>query len=99
LAHFIDTADATRHLEVFLTEIGVEHLRQHERISLAPAKRTKRAEIEDIAQPSLARAIDAGIESMSGAWSRYFRVPSRFSFPLRQMNAHLLALAPRETTR
>jgi transmembrane secretion effector len=33
--HFVDTSDPTRHVEVFLTESWVEHLRQHERVTAA----------------------------------------------------------------
>ena len=33
--HFIDTADPMRHIEVFIAENWIEHLRQHERVTLA----------------------------------------------------------------
>jgi Transmembrane secretion effector len=33
--HFADTADPTRHVEVFIAESWLEHLRQHERITVA----------------------------------------------------------------
>jgi predicted MFS family arabinose efflux permease len=33
--HFIDAADASRHVEVFLTESWLQHLREHERITVA----------------------------------------------------------------
>jgi MFS family permease len=33
--HFTDTADPTRHLETFIAENWLEHLRQHERVTLA----------------------------------------------------------------
>ena len=33
--HFIDTADPTRHIEAFIAENWIEHLRQHERVTLA----------------------------------------------------------------
>jgi quinol monooxygenase YgiN len=33
--HFVDTADPTRHVEVFLSESWLEHLRQHERVTVA----------------------------------------------------------------
>ena len=33
--HFTDTADPTRHIETFIAENWVEHLRQHERVTLA----------------------------------------------------------------
>jgi MFS family permease len=33
--HFIDTADPTRHIETFIAENWIEHLRQHERVTLA----------------------------------------------------------------
>jgi MFS family permease len=33
--HFTDTADPTRHIETFVAENWVEHLRQHERVTLA----------------------------------------------------------------
>jgi MFS family permease len=33
--HFTDTADPARHLEVFITETWLEHLRQHERVTVA----------------------------------------------------------------
>ncbi len=31
--HFIDTADPRRHLEVFVVESWLEHMRQHERVT------------------------------------------------------------------
>ena len=33
--HFADTADPARHIEVFITESWLEHLRQHERVTVA----------------------------------------------------------------
>ena len=33
--HFTDTADPTRHIETFIAENWTEHLRQHERVTLA----------------------------------------------------------------
>jgi MFS family permease len=33
--HFIDTADPTRHIETFIAENWLEHLRQHERVTQA----------------------------------------------------------------
>jgi quinol monooxygenase YgiN len=33
--HFTDTADPTRHIETFIAESWIEHLRQHERVTLA----------------------------------------------------------------
>jgi hypothetical protein len=33
--HFTDTADAARHIETFIAENWTEHLRQHERVTLA----------------------------------------------------------------
>ena len=33
--HFIDTSDPTRHVEVFLSDSWLEHLRQHERVTIA----------------------------------------------------------------
>jgi Transmembrane secretion effector len=32
--HFTDTADPTRHIETFIAENWIEHLRQHERVTL-----------------------------------------------------------------
>ena len=33
--HFADTADPSRHVEVFISESWLEHLRQHERVTHA----------------------------------------------------------------
>ena len=33
--HFTDTADPTRHIETFIAENWIEHLRQHERVTVA----------------------------------------------------------------
>jgi MFS family permease len=33
--HFVDTADPARHIEVFIAENWLEHLRQHERVTVA----------------------------------------------------------------
>ena len=33
--HFADTADPSRHVEVFIAESWLEHLRQHERVTQA----------------------------------------------------------------
>jgi hypothetical protein len=33
--HFTDTGDPTRHIETFIAENWIEHLRQHERVTLA----------------------------------------------------------------
>ena len=33
--HFTDTADPMRHVETFIAENWLEHLRQHERVTLA----------------------------------------------------------------
>ena len=35
--HFVDAADPRRHVEVFMTESWLQHLRQHERVTIADA--------------------------------------------------------------
>ena len=40
---FHDSADPTRHVECFMDESWVEHLRQHERVSVADRETQRRA--------------------------------------------------------
>ena len=35
MPHFVDTSDPSRHIEVFLSESWMEHLRQHERVTVS----------------------------------------------------------------
>ena len=41
--HFVDAADPGRNVEVFLTESWLQHLRQHERVSVADREIQRRA--------------------------------------------------------
>ena len=83
--HFIDTADPRRHLEVFVVESWLEHMRQHERVTRADSGgRGRGAEIPRRSGPAARVAFHqrdlAGVMGGDGcAGAEGGRTPSPFS--------------------